>query len=587
MPQKYFVTRHHGAVQWAAEGGASALQVEMENFDPAVVQAGDIVMGTLPVHIAAEVNKRGGHYWHLSMEIPPEWRGQELSAEQMREFGARLHEFGIADIGLRVSAGPDVEHDSKSAARIHLCVASGQMLPNVLPLLALPWKRVIIFASRDMQASAERLVELLGSAAPSDPGAQGLCEVVAMPERLDWSSLQTFARTQAQDLAGQGPVDLNLTGDNKLMSLALAEAFRSHARLFYCSTETESLNIIDAVAQDSVALAPDLLNLHNYLDVQGYEVTRSLQAGERSAWLSQRQRQAITARLVLDTATLEQTAWTLRGREACLADTPSALHDVKALSTNINNLLGLLHHVGSEAVPKKHKDGRIRQAFRPWVLITDVIRQGAWATVFEGLEEAGVIGELNFYSTRDGARVLEFMFLGEAEAAYLGGGYLEEYVLLALAGTGLPAAQFAGSVGLGLQKGHQTRRNASAELNELDAAVVWRTRLLVIECKAGVQLMGAESQAIIHKLDQLKDNVGGSMGKAWLVTQRRITENSHPDVLQRADLNKLRIISGPDEMLRLGDAIASELGCDNASPWPASLGDDLTDFAGRTLLLPH
>lgn len=46
--------------------------------------------GTLPVHLAEEVSARGGPYLHLVLELPPERRGLELTAEEMGRCGARL-----------------------------------------------------------------------------------------------------------------------------------------------------------------------------------------------------------------------------------------------------------------------------------------------------------------------------------------------------------------------------------------------------------------------------------------------------------------------------------------------------------------
>lgn len=88
----YFVTRHPGARDWAAQEGITVDQV-IDHLDTLCVQIGDSVIGTLPVNLAAEVCARGGAYLHLSLVLPPELRGRELSAEQMRAFGARIERY--------------------------------------------------------------------------------------------------------------------------------------------------------------------------------------------------------------------------------------------------------------------------------------------------------------------------------------------------------------------------------------------------------------------------------------------------------------------------------------------------------------
>ncbi|MGB1258310.1 MAG: CRISPR-associated protein Csx16 [Thiolinea sp.] len=88
----YFISRHPGAVAWAESEGFHVDQ-RLAHFEVAMVQPGDIVLGTLPVHLIAEVNVRGGRYYHLTLSLPAALRGKELSAAEMREYGARLEGF--------------------------------------------------------------------------------------------------------------------------------------------------------------------------------------------------------------------------------------------------------------------------------------------------------------------------------------------------------------------------------------------------------------------------------------------------------------------------------------------------------------
>lgn len=90
----YFVTRHPGAIEWARRQGLT-VDRQIAHLDPSQLNPGDTVIGTLPVHLAAEVCARGGHYLHLSLDLPPEVRGQELSADQLVAYGARLESYLI------------------------------------------------------------------------------------------------------------------------------------------------------------------------------------------------------------------------------------------------------------------------------------------------------------------------------------------------------------------------------------------------------------------------------------------------------------------------------------------------------------
>lgn len=90
----WFVSRHPGALEWAARQG---LQIDRfaTHLDPAEVQGGDTVIGSLPVHLAAVVCQRGGRYLNLSVTLPAELRGKELSADKLDQLGARLEQYRI------------------------------------------------------------------------------------------------------------------------------------------------------------------------------------------------------------------------------------------------------------------------------------------------------------------------------------------------------------------------------------------------------------------------------------------------------------------------------------------------------------
>ena len=90
----WFVSRHPGAQQWAEQQGIR-VDALITHLDTSTVQPGDRVIGSLPVNLVAEVCERGGRYLHLTLNLPPELRGQELSANDMRRLGASLREFKV------------------------------------------------------------------------------------------------------------------------------------------------------------------------------------------------------------------------------------------------------------------------------------------------------------------------------------------------------------------------------------------------------------------------------------------------------------------------------------------------------------
>jgi CRISPR-associated protein Csx16 len=93
----YFVSRHAGAREWAGRHAPEA--VLKRHLDAGDVAGGDVVLGTLPVPLAAAVTARGARYVHLVFEVAEDERGAELSADALEARGARLVEFRVAGVG--------------------------------------------------------------------------------------------------------------------------------------------------------------------------------------------------------------------------------------------------------------------------------------------------------------------------------------------------------------------------------------------------------------------------------------------------------------------------------------------------------
>lgn len=90
----WFVSRHPGAIAWAAEQGL-AIDRTIAHLEPGMIKPGDTVIGSLPVHLAATVCSANATYVNLSLELPADWRGRELSAQELRQCKATLQAFTI------------------------------------------------------------------------------------------------------------------------------------------------------------------------------------------------------------------------------------------------------------------------------------------------------------------------------------------------------------------------------------------------------------------------------------------------------------------------------------------------------------
>jgi CRISPR-associated protein Csx16 len=97
----WFITRHPGALEWAEAQGFTidrhCAHLTDDNLQKDIA-AGDIIIGSLPVHIVAIVCQRGATYYNLSLDLPAYLRGKELSAEELDACNARLEPYLVTRI---------------------------------------------------------------------------------------------------------------------------------------------------------------------------------------------------------------------------------------------------------------------------------------------------------------------------------------------------------------------------------------------------------------------------------------------------------------------------------------------------------
>jgi|AntDeeMinimDraft_5_1070356.scaffolds.fasta_scaffold23635_2 CRISPR-associated protein Csx16 len=84
------ISRHPGAVDWLRRRFNVTHARVVAHLDVATLEPEDRVIGTLPVQAIAEVWARGAVYYHLSIPMPANRRGQELTADDLDVFGAKL-----------------------------------------------------------------------------------------------------------------------------------------------------------------------------------------------------------------------------------------------------------------------------------------------------------------------------------------------------------------------------------------------------------------------------------------------------------------------------------------------------------------
>jgi len=94
----YLVSRHQGAVDWMTHMGHHYDKhlTHLANYDE--LTAGDVVVGSLPINIVADLTEYGVSYLHLSLYIPEHLRGIELTAEQLSSLDAKLEKYEVSRV---------------------------------------------------------------------------------------------------------------------------------------------------------------------------------------------------------------------------------------------------------------------------------------------------------------------------------------------------------------------------------------------------------------------------------------------------------------------------------------------------------
>jgi len=490
-----FVTRHAGTIEWAqSEHFLPEGSVVVATFDPESVQPGDLVIGTLPAQLAARICERGGRYQHLTLDLPEDLRGQELSAAQMRSCNARLEEFQIQRSTVRPGGSGQV---------VHIVLASGENLPNLIPALAPALKagRVFILASDAMRANADKLRHGLHAAGLPE---SHIHRRDACPDH-DLAAILRWAQQCAADIAAECPdahLILNLTGGNKLMTVGFLQAFRPCAEIIYCDTEHSRIDYFHPVGRASERLPVNLLGLAPYLAAQGFKLRP-----ERP------DTSGISARRQLTEALVEG-------------------------APRIERFIGDLNRAAF--FHRENKPDRAR---------LDMPGHANDRKLVDLMVDRGVLKSTGH----------QLAIADDAAASYLGGGWLEEWCWLIgkELEQGEPGKRLhANRWGINLKIDPWNQPDIPGRnqhpLNELDAVFIHRNRMLLVECKSGVQISErGESQDILNKLETLGKHVAGRLDTKWLLTARRIDRNTQAS--QRAREYGIHIVK-PDELADLKSA---------------------------------
>ncbi len=345
-----------------------------------------------------------------------------------------------------------------SRPSLHLCIATGQNLANLIPALQLNATKVVVLETPDMKVSASNLKRALES--------HGI-QVQHKP--FDDSSpeaIESCAEGIGMEF-GEGSVVFNVTGGHKLMTLAMAEQMKiaDDLHLLYAETRHQRLDWLKpAPAMEAMS---DVLKVDDFLLVQGYTRVRS--ADRDGHWqVEAQERAALTHRL---------------GSE----------------SDKLAKFFGILNKLAQQAMPDKEagKPFRPVQNFHP-------------APGRSGAEVLAQARQLKLLAWDDDT---EIVFASEEAAVYFGGGWLEEFAWLVLRGL----KPFDSAVNLVVKRiGSEAENEFDAVVVHRNRLLLVECKTLRFGRDP------AKDADYIYKLAQLSKQIGGSMASSLLLSARPV-----------------------------------------------------------------
>jgi hypothetical protein len=386
---------------------------------------------------------------------------------------------------------------------LHIMLASGENLPNLIPAIVrlkddpgFKADTALILASRDMRQNAGILKKALEHSEVRN--------VSIHPEDCpdhDLQQILAWAKARAEEITTNHHDNrriLNLTGGNKLMTIAFLEAFQSRGvEAIYCDTRHGRIEYIND-DRKGPNLPVDTLKLETCLAAQGYRLRKENIVTDGIAKRAELTRHLVTC------------------------------------APEIGKLIGNLNYAALQY--DKDKNFPVQSAH--------------WE-----VEENRLLDKIK----AQGLLTPKLIFNDFAAVRYLGGGWLEEWCWLVgkdlekkEAGKRLKSDRWG--VNLEIERFDASTTPRKYPLNELDAVYVHRNRMLIVECKTGTQISNSDkSQDILNKLETLGNQFGGRLNTRWLLTARRIEGGQ---ARERARNYGIRIIE-PENIVRL-EALVQE-----------------------------
>ena len=265
------------------------------------------------------------------------------------------------------------------------------------------------------------------------------------------------------DLAGRlegQSVGLNISGGTKPMTLAAQEAFRM-AKIDIFFVHLDKDHMSWLYPRGETYDLEDKLCLKNYFLSQGYNLISG-------------------------------------GRRKISGEVKDLLDFMVTHTDADSSEIGQLNYLASKAKDANRLTVDLRDVRRPSSMLPKILeefRQADLANTYDG----------KTWTFRDD----DALFLAN-------GGWLEEYVYGTMSSLGSHMQDYGISL--------EVTKDGHGSKNELDGAFLYDNRLHVIECKTARFDGNSKGVQILHKLDNLRDLMGGLHAKAYMISYKKLPD---------------------------------------------------------------
>jgi CRISPR-associated protein Csx16 len=93
IPSTWFVSGHLGSINWIKKQSTHIDHFVSHLDETAKLNCGDIVIGSLPIHLIAQLNSQGIRFISFQLDLPEHSRETELTEQQLTKLNVKMQEY--------------------------------------------------------------------------------------------------------------------------------------------------------------------------------------------------------------------------------------------------------------------------------------------------------------------------------------------------------------------------------------------------------------------------------------------------------------------------------------------------------------